>query len=99
MSIEAIAREVLDCTCSASSLEFKPLPVDDPKRRKPLITTAEKLLGWQPTDPVAQRVRGNRGVFRSGSRQSLSGRNEEAAETITASRTNPADALQLATKP
>ncbi len=48
MSIEAIAREVLTCTRSNSTLEFKPLPVDDPKRRKPIITTAERLLGWRP---------------------------------------------------
>jgi UDP-glucuronate decarboxylase len=52
MSIEAIAREVLNCTNSASTLEFKPLPVDDPKRRKPLIATAEKLLGWRPRIPL-----------------------------------------------
>ncbi|MGJ4891486.1 UDP-glucuronic acid decarboxylase family protein [Bradyrhizobium sp. HKCCYLR20261] len=48
MTIEAIAREVLTCTRSASTLEFKPLPVDDPKRRKPVISTAEHLLDWRP---------------------------------------------------
>ncbi|CCD94296.1 putative sugar-nucleotide epimerase/dehydratase [Bradyrhizobium sp. ORS 375] len=52
MSIEAIAREVLTCTQSRSTLEFKPLPVDDPKRRKPVIATAERLLGWRPQIPL-----------------------------------------------
>jgi UDP-glucuronate decarboxylase len=52
MSIEAIAREVLNCTKSGSTLEFKPLPVDDPKRRKPIIAMAEQLLGWQPRIPL-----------------------------------------------
>ncbi|NPV23539.1 UDP-glucuronic acid decarboxylase family protein [Bradyrhizobium aeschynomenes] len=52
MSIEAIAREVLTCTRSSSTLEFKPLPVDDPKRRKPVIATAERLLGWRPHIPL-----------------------------------------------
>ncbi|NPU65669.1 SDR family oxidoreductase [Bradyrhizobium sp. 83012] len=52
MSIEAIAREVLTCTRSSSTLEFKPLPVDDPKRRKPVIATAERLLGWRPQIPL-----------------------------------------------
>ncbi|CCD85384.1 putative sugar-nucleotide epimerase/dehydratase [Bradyrhizobium sp. ORS 285] len=52
MSIEAIAREVLTCTRSSSTLEFKPLPVDDPKRRKPVISTAERLLGWRPQIPL-----------------------------------------------
>jgi UDP-glucuronate decarboxylase len=52
MTIEAIAREVLTCTQSNSTLEFKPLPADDPKRRKPVITTAERLLGWRPQIPL-----------------------------------------------
>ncbi len=52
MSIEAIAREVLACTNSSSTLQFKPLPTDDPKRRKPIIETAEHLLGWRPRVPL-----------------------------------------------
>ena len=52
MSVEAIAHEVLDCTNSKSTLEFKPLPVDDPKRRKPMTAAAEQLLGWQPRIPL-----------------------------------------------
>jgi UDP-glucuronate decarboxylase len=52
MSVEAIAHEVIDCTRSSSALEFKPLPVDDPKRRKPMISKAEQLLGWKPRVPL-----------------------------------------------
>ena len=48
MTIEAIAREVLASTGSNSRLQFKPLPPDDPRRRKPLIAAAEQLLGWHP---------------------------------------------------
>jgi UDP-glucuronate decarboxylase len=48
MSVETIAREILACTRSSSPLQFRPLPQDDPKRRKPVITAAEKRLGWQP---------------------------------------------------
>lgn len=33
---------------------FKSLPMDDPKRRKPDITKAENLLGWQPTVPLEE---------------------------------------------
>ncbi|MBR4937339.1 MAG: SDR family NAD-dependent epimerase/dehydratase, partial [Kiritimatiellae bacterium] len=33
---------------SKSSLAFTPLPSDDPKRRKPDITLAKELLGWEP---------------------------------------------------
>ncbi|MGY3533864.1 MULTISPECIES: UDP-glucuronic acid decarboxylase family protein [Bradyrhizobium] len=48
ITIEAIARTVLACTRSASPLRFESLPEDDPKRRKPVIETAERLLGWRP---------------------------------------------------
>jgi UDP-glucuronate decarboxylase len=48
ITIEAIAREVLACTKSKSTLRFEPLPTDDPKRRKPIIETAERSLGWCP---------------------------------------------------
>jgi UDP-glucuronate decarboxylase len=48
ITIESIAREVLACTRSNSPLRFEPLPKDDPKRRKPVIDTAERSLGWRP---------------------------------------------------
>ncbi|MGB7441294.1 MAG: UDP-glucuronic acid decarboxylase family protein [Coleofasciculaceae cyanobacterium] len=36
---------------------FEPLPTDDPKRRKPDITKAETLLGWQPTVPLEEGLK------------------------------------------
>ena len=42
------AREVLAVTGADSSIVFKPLPQDDPARRRPDITLAKSLLGWQP---------------------------------------------------
>jgi UDP-glucuronate decarboxylase len=47
-SIESIAREILVRTRSKSRLQFRPLPQDDPKRRKPAIEAAERWLGWRP---------------------------------------------------
>lgn len=52
MSVEAIAREIVARTRSKSKLQFKPLPQDDPKRRKPMIDAAEKHLGWRPRVPL-----------------------------------------------
>jgi UDP-glucuronate decarboxylase len=52
VTIEAIAREVLSYTRSASPLRFEALPEDDPKRRKPVIDTAERSLGWRPRVPL-----------------------------------------------
>jgi UDP-glucuronate decarboxylase len=48
VTIEEIAREVLACTRSKSTLSFQALPEDDPKRRKPVIETALRKLGWRP---------------------------------------------------
>jgi len=42
------AQMVLQVTGSESTVVFEPLPVDDPKQRKPDITKARTLLGWEP---------------------------------------------------
>ena len=42
------AQEVLAVTGSKSPLTYKPLPQDDPTRRRPDITKARTLLGWEP---------------------------------------------------
>jgi UDP-glucuronate decarboxylase len=43
-----LAKLVIDITGSKSKIEFKPLPQDDPKQRRPDISKARELLGWQP---------------------------------------------------
>ena len=48
VSILEFAREILSLSESKSALVFKPLPQDDPKVRKPDITRARQLLGWEP---------------------------------------------------
>ena len=42
-----IARKVLSLTASHSAIEYRPLPVDDPRRRRPVIELAQQL-GWEP---------------------------------------------------
>jgi dTDP-glucose 4,6-dehydratase len=42
------AQAVLEVTGSKSELRFEPLPTDDPTRRKPDITKAQTILGWEP---------------------------------------------------
>jgi dTDP-glucose 4,6-dehydratase len=42
------ARRVLAVTGSKSKLRFEPLPQDDPKQRRPDISRARALLGWEP---------------------------------------------------
>jgi len=48
VSILEFAREILALSGSKSAPVFKPLPQDDPKVRKPDITRARQLLGWEP---------------------------------------------------
>jgi dTDP-glucose 4,6-dehydratase len=43
------AKRVLRVTGSNSKIRYEPLPQDDPKQRRPDITKAKTLLGWQPT--------------------------------------------------
>jgi dTDP-glucose 4,6-dehydratase len=48
MTIEEIARLIIEMTGSTSKLVYRPLPEDDPKVRRPDITRARTLLGWEP---------------------------------------------------
>ena len=45
---------VVELTGSASRIVEEPLPVDDPKVRKPDISRARTMLGWEPTVPVRE---------------------------------------------
>ena len=53
-TILELAQVVQELVGAESSLLFKPLPQDDPHRRKPDITRAVEHLGWQPTIPLRQ---------------------------------------------
>jgi UDP-glucuronate decarboxylase len=44
----ALAETVIRMTGSSSRIEFRPLPVEDPKQRQPDITRAKEALGWEP---------------------------------------------------
>ncbi|MFM7200640.1 MAG: UDP-glucuronic acid decarboxylase family protein [Myxococcota bacterium] len=48
-TIRELAELVITKTGSASRLVFRPLPQDDPTRRRPDISLAQQRLGWQPT--------------------------------------------------
>lgn len=49
ISIEGLAKKILDLTRSSSQISYKNLPEDDPRKRKPDISLAKKHLGWEPT--------------------------------------------------
>ncbi len=52
MTILQFAERILEFTGGKSEIQFKPLPVDDPKTRQPDIGMAREHLGWQPRVPL-----------------------------------------------
>ena len=48
VTIEEIARTIIRLVGSKSQLVYRPLPVDDPKQRRPDITRARTILRWEP---------------------------------------------------
>ncbi|GMU91355.1 MAG: UDP-glucose 4-epimerase [Candidatus Hydrogenedentota bacterium] len=56
-TIAELAKEVLDLTGSKSKLINKPLPSDDPVRRRPDISIARDKLGWTPKVPLREGLR------------------------------------------
>src|ERR1700744_5250725 len=59
------AQAVLEVTGSKSELRFEPLPPDDPTRRKPDITKAKTILGWEPKISLKEGLQLSLEFFRS----------------------------------
>jgi UDP-glucuronate decarboxylase len=53
-SIRELADMVIELTGSPSKLVSRPLPADDPRQRRPDISTARKVLGWAPATPLKE---------------------------------------------
>jgi dTDP-glucose 4,6-dehydratase len=56
-TILEFAKIIIRMTGSSSKISFKELPVDDPKQRRPDITKARKLLGWEPGVSLEQGLK------------------------------------------
>ncbi len=59
------ARAVLDVTGSKSRIVYRPMPQDDPKQRKPDITKARNLLGWEPQIALREGLELSLNYFRA----------------------------------
>jgi dTDP-glucose 4,6-dehydratase len=56
-SVRELADLVLELTGSKSKIVARPLPIDDPKVRRPDITRAREMLGWSPRVPLREGLR------------------------------------------
>ena len=56
-TIKQLAEEVIKVCESQSEFTYLPLPADDPRQRKPDITRAQNLLGWNPTIPLREGLK------------------------------------------
>ena len=65
MTIEAMARLIIQMTGSKSQVVFHPLPADDPQVRQPDITRARTLLGWEPKVSLDQGLTSTIAYFRT----------------------------------
>lgn len=54
LSINMLAELVRQHVPKAGRVVFKPLPIDDPRRRRPDIGRAKRILGWEPTVALAE---------------------------------------------
>jgi len=54
MTVLEFAREIIRATGSRSRITFQPLPQDDPRQRRPDITRARTILGWEPAVDLEQ---------------------------------------------
>jgi UDP-glucuronate decarboxylase len=56
-TVGELARIIIDIVGSRSKIIYKPLPIDDPRRRRPDISQAEAMLGWAPKVELAVGLR------------------------------------------
>jgi len=61
-----LAQTVIGLTGSASAIVHRPLPVDDPTRRRPDISLARSALGWEPTTGLKEGLARTAAYFESG---------------------------------
>jgi UDP-glucuronate decarboxylase len=72
-SILELAQKILEKTGSRSKIVYKPLPQDDPLKRRPDITLAKKRLGWEPATDLTEGLNRTIEYFQSEENNSIQG--------------------------
>lgn len=71
ITIKQFAEEIIKLTGTNQKVIYKPLPQDDPKQRKPDITRAKEILGWEPQVPREEGLRRTYEYFKTLSKEEL----------------------------
>ncbi len=64
-TVSELAQIVVEVTGSSSPLQYRPLPVDDPRRRRPDTNRAREILGWEPVVTLREGVKRTAEYFQS----------------------------------
>lgn len=64
ITVRELAERVIAMTGTRAQIVYRPLPANDPKRRKPDITQAQAVFGWQPTVPLEEGLAETIAYFR-----------------------------------
>ncbi|MBI1222268.1 MAG: NAD-dependent epimerase/dehydratase family protein [Bacteroidetes bacterium] len=65
ITIKDFAEEIIKLTGTSQKVIYRPLPKDDPKQRKPDITRAKEILGWEPKVERAEGLKKTYEYFKS----------------------------------
>jgi dTDP-glucose 4,6-dehydratase len=68
MTIKQFAEEIIRIIGTRSTIEYRPLPEDDPKVRQPDISRATKILGWEPKVQFEEGIKKTIEYFRTASK-------------------------------
>jgi dTDP-glucose 4,6-dehydratase len=95
LTILELAQVIKELTGTASQIVFEPLPVDDPRRRRPDITRAKTLLGWEPRVDLREGLMRTIAWWTEGGPHpyiATQARNVAAVGTVSTPRSEPASA-------
>ena len=96
MTILEFAEHIRAMTGTKSEITFKELPEDDPKQRKPDITKARNLLGWEPRVMLEDGLRDTVAYFRGVTNFSKRGPSRAGAFAFACQRAEPEPSRQRA---
>lgn len=78
-TISQLASAVKEMINPGSEIIFKPLPADDPRRRRPDISKAKAILGWEPTISLEDGLKSTIDYFRQRREEQLSSERSESS--------------------